>query len=435
MKILILLLLNLQLSISEKCIIDQERRVKALGTKTPYAYGHGNLQDIDLPCPAEKIWLLSRHGTRYPSKQGIKLMNEVIPTILENIDESKTKLCPEDLKLMNEWNSNAVENQAKNLHPEGELELLNLGENYQNFLPDLLNEDYHDQDYSWRSTKTQRTKESLFYFATGMFGKQVAYNVKYFVSNTSFDPIIRFYKGCDKWQKEVKHNKTTMMEQEKFENSQDFKATILDPLSDLLTQDIDLVKLEAIWVSCTFGQAWHPKKLTPWCNILSENQVKYLAYREDLEYFYVDSYGHEINYDQACVLIKDVIKQFDKQEDKQKANFYFSHSGTLLKFQAFLGLSEPKTSPTADNMNQHISWNTSEMDSFANNIAFIKLSPCDKIGMIVNEKLTQIPNCTDLWCSYEEFKAIFDKSMTKCDLQSICKELKVSSNDSEDDKF
>ena len=168
---------------------------------------------------------------------------------------------------------------------------------------------------------------------------------------------------------------------------------------------------------------------------MSENQVKYLAYREDLEYFYVDSYGHEINYDQACVLIKDVIKQFDKQEDKQKANFYFSHSGTLLKFQAFLGLSEPKTSPTADNMNQDISWNTSEMDSFANNIAFIKLSSCDKIGMIVNEKLTQIPNCTDLWCSYEEFKAIFDKSMTKCDLQSICKELKVSSNDSEDDKF
>ena len=133
------------------------------------------------------------------------------------------------------------------------------------------------------------------------------------------------------------------------------------------------------------------------------------------------------------MLIKDVIKQFD--QDEEKATFYFSHSGTLLKFQAFLGLSEPKTSPRADNMDQHISWNTSEMDSFANNIAFIKLSSCDKIGMIVNERLTQIPNCSELWCSYEEFKAIFDKSVTKCDLQSICKELKVSSHDSEDDKF
>ena len=98
-------------------------------------------------------------------------------------------------------------------------------------------------------------------------------------------------------------------------------------------------------------------------------------------------------------------------------------------------LLEHKTSPRADNMDQHISWNTSEMDSFANNIAFIKLSSCDKIGMIVNERLTQIPNCSELWCSYEEFKAIFDKSVTKCDLQSICKELKVSSHDSEDDKF
>ena len=433
MILILLLLLHFQLSVSEECMIDPDRRVKSLATKTPYAYSHGNLKEIELPCPAEKIWLLSRHGTRYPSKQGIKMMNEMIPKILEKIDESKSKLCTQDLQLLRKWSSNAVENQAKKLHPEGELELMNLGENYQNFLPELLNPDYHDEEYNWRSTKTQRTKESLFYFATGMFGKQQAYNVKYFVSNTSFDPIIRFYKGCDKWQIEVKHNKTTMKEQEKFEHSRDFQKMLLGPLSDLLTQTIDLVKLQAIWVSCTFGQAWHPTKLNPWCNILSEDQVKFLAYREDLDYFYMDSYGNEINSDQACVLIKDVIEQFEKKEEK--ATFYFSHSGTLLKFQAFLGLSQPQIRPTADNMDQKISWNTTEMDSFANNIAFVKLSSCDKIGMIVNERLTQIPNCDDLLCSYEEFKSIFEKSVKKCDLQSICKELKVSSSDSEDDKF
>lgn len=35
-----------------------------------------------------------------------------------------------------------------------------------------------------------------------------------------------------------------------------------------------------------------------------------MAYREDLEYFWKDGYGHEVNYEQACVPIQDLLEYF-----------------------------------------------------------------------------------------------------------------------------
>ena len=35
-----------------------------------------------------------------------------------------------------------------------------------------------------------------------------------------------------------------------------------------------------------------------------------MEYREDLEYYYEDGYGYEINYKQACPIIKDVHDRF-----------------------------------------------------------------------------------------------------------------------------
>jgi hypothetical protein len=60
-----------------------------------------------------------------------------------------------------------------------------------------------------------------------------------------------------------------------------------------------------------------------------------LEYREDLEYFYEDGYGHSINYVQACPIVKDVVDHFTQVVEsapyQPKGLFYFTHSGTLLK--------------------------------------------------------------------------------------------------------
>ena len=60
-----------------------------------------------------------------------------------------------------------------------------------------------------------------------------------------------------------------------------------------------------------------------------------MEYREDLEYFYEDGYGHSINYVQACPIVKDVVDHFTQVVEsapyQPKGLFYFTHSGTLLK--------------------------------------------------------------------------------------------------------
>ena len=216
----------------------------------------------------------------------------------------------------------------------------------------------------------------------------------------------------------MKHNPRSLLEQKLFEESQLFLQELVKPLSELLTQNVTLDQIDAIWVACTFGQAWEPLKLSPWCGIFTQNQLDLMAFREDLEYFYVDSYAHEINYEQACVLLKDVIEKFDDELSPDNT-LYFSHSGAILKFLAYLGIDKPNENLRHDSDIRKKHWNTSARDTFASNVAFVFLKPCQKIGMLINEELTEIPACDNqLLCSYEKFKEVFHTS--DCNFSQIC---------------
>ena len=165
---------------------------------------------------------------------------------------------------------------------------------------------------------------------------------------------------------------------------------------------------------------------------LHANQRQLLEYRENLEYFYVDSYGHHLNFEQACVLMRDVFESF---KESRIATLYFSHSGAMLKILAYLNVENPKVPPRHDNFELAHNWTTSNFDTFAANIAFVRLS-CDKVGMFINEKLTVIPGCENVWCDFEEFANLFDASEKLCDFQKICGAPQLEDYaSSEDDRF
>ena len=65
--------------------------------------------------------------------------------------------------------------QAKNLHAEGERELLLMAERFAEKFPSLLKQRYDPKNYLFRATNTQRAKQSAFFFATGLFDRQQAY--------------------------------------------------------------------------------------------------------------------------------------------------------------------------------------------------------------------------------------------------------------------
>ncbi len=72
-------------------------------------------------------------------------------------------------------------------------------------------------------------------------------------------------------------------------------------------------------------------------------------------------------------------------------------------------------------------WRTSLFNSFGSNVAFA-LQKCQgegdqedlfRVGMYVNEKLTRIPGCSELWCEFQEFFRVFESSR-ECSLEELC---------------
>jgi hypothetical protein len=49
---------------------------------------------------------------------------------------------------------------------------------------------------------------------------------------------------------------------------------------------------------------------SPWCNILSEEDLKLLEYWEDLKKYWQDGYGFKLNYQPSCLMVKEFVNQF-----------------------------------------------------------------------------------------------------------------------------
>ncbi len=413
-----------------------------MATKTPYKYvGNSNVNTSRIPshCQPKKVWLLLRHGTRNPNKAEIVAIKDKLPKLLTKIKEQQ-RLCDRDLRLLESFKADVVADEAKSLHAEGEVEMMAIAERLTMRFPTLITEDYHDEWYRFRSTDEERSRKSQFFFASGLFGRNVAYEVKFESSIRPHDPVIRFYKLCDKWLKTVKNNPETYLERQRFEESDLFRIRVLDDLSDKIGFNVSLDDLDAIYAACTFGQAWHPDKTSPWCGLLGDDQLDMLAYRSELKTFYVSGYGNRLNYDQACVVAEDILQHFDSvvnDNDKTKGVFYFSHSGALLKLATYLRLMNISQDefPRHDNYDPDRRWRASIVDPFGSNIGLVLLQCEDnqsdeavfKVALYLNEHLIPIPGCEsdqDELCSYEAFKDLIasynNDHNGKCDFQAIC---------------
>ena len=92
-------------------------------------------------------------------------------------------------------------------------------------------------------------------------------------------------------------------------------------------RNLSLAEVETIFVSCVFSQAWQPKKGSAICQILDDDEIQILEYREDLEYFWQDGYGYDVNSRPGCVLMKDVFENF---EQVVKVMFLLPSMSTIL---------------------------------------------------------------------------------------------------------
>jgi len=420
-----------------QCYDDIDDPYVYFATKTAYRWNR-NKDDDEIShkgCQAQLFWLLSRHGTRTPGTKDMIILKNELPivrqAILKNHKEGRGQLCEDDLDNLSDWEFRANVSENKFLVKEGYKELKGIGERYQERFPKLLTRPFINESYTFRYTDSERTAASATEFAKGVFGKKDAPNVWYQTPITP-DPLLRFYKTCPKWKQEVDDNPDAVQEKTLFEQSDEF-LSMIQSVSDRLgfETSLSLDDIDRFYMMCSFEKAWRPKKLSPWCAVFSENDLEILEYREDLDYYYEDGYGYEINYKQACPIIKDIHDRFkgyiDNVASSPKGVFYFSHSGTLLKVLARFGLFKDATVPKHSNRHssemKNREWRTSLIDSFATNIALV-LFKCNQdyyVTTYVQERPVMLPGCSDFLCPFSQFSDLYGPYASSCDLDQICR--------------
>ncbi|CAL7947580.1 unnamed protein product [Xylocopa violacea] len=400
-----------------------------LGTKTPYRFisNHDDNPFEYSGCNPKKIWLIIRHGTRYPGKKYISSMMEKLPKlkniILKNYERNKTKFTKEDAILFEEWNVTFSEGDIMKLAEEGENEMIDIGERYQSRFPTLMTEVYDNQTYRFKYTATQRTEESAKNFATGLFGRRNSYKVQY-PEPEHKDPVLRFYKRCQRWRFEVDKNPNAQIEKEKFLKSKIYKKMLRD-VSQRIGYQIDHESVHLMYLMCGFETAWHSETESPWCKIFSLHDFKILEFADDLEYYWIDGYGHKLSYEQACPAMRDVFNFFGSVKGPL-VSAYFTHSGTILKLLALLGVAKDDQHLTHDSFSLYAdyrAWRTGVIDSFASNIAFV-LYDCSGVPSVLfmhQERPLYLPGCPmDMPCPLSIMKALYPDQEQECEFEAMC---------------
>ncbi|GAB0089856.1 hypothetical protein DMENIID0001_044730 [Sergentomyia squamirostris] len=387
---------------------------KHFATKTAYQFVRGN-ENIMEECLPLKFWLLTRHGTRYPSAKDIAKISEILPGIQENIstlanktsilNSKKHTLCKEDLDLLStwRWDSTITADKAEFLSSQGWADLHGLAGYYQKQFPTLLKNKYSKNNFFFRHTDTQRTKGSFQAFAEGLFG---SYEHVKAASIPENDTLLRPYDYLAEWKNQEEKIYEEGSEYEKFKESK-YLLDLVEQVSKKAGNTVNLKTVEIMFKACTYQQAWRIDELSPWCALFTPEQVKVLEYLHDLEEFYRCGSSSNLNRYVTEELLDNLL-DFLISNAEPKVVAYFAHSTTVELFLTSLNIAVDDTSPTADNYEEMVKrkWRTSEIAPFSSNLAAIDLlcetTPRRRFVFMLNERLLEVPWCQDTTCTWGE---------------------------------
>ncbi|RXG70547.1 hypothetical protein Avbf_05457 [Armadillidium vulgare] len=197
-----------------------------LATKTGYFSAKKNLQYKDAfeqeskGCTEEKVWFMSRHGTRYPATSDIgefELLPEISETIVYNHFHGRGCLSEEDVFELKQWLPYYEPRDKGQLHATGAEELYSIGEHWKNMFPTIFSDPYD-------SSKIKCTKPLFSNILMRIYHQKQTGQVL-----TTFT---RIFTKCPKWEKEVYRNNETTTEKEICLNKQkSFKTWLKNKLS------------------------------------------------------------------------------------------------------------------------------------------------------------------------------------------------------------
>nr|XP_037286358.1 multiple inositol polyphosphate phosphatase 1-like [Rhipicephalus microplus] len=387
----------------ETCYHGKEQNAYRLyGTKTDYRvlvkmYQLDKQGEYIVPgCNVEGLFLYSRHTTRYPDRDDIVKMVEAMSrqhrAILDSASASKAK-------------------------------------RFVTRFPQLFS-NFKARDYVVGFTSRVRTRETAEAvpqvppFRTGQLSHSC--ESEYLEVEKNFlspqDDLLQFHKECDKL---IKEKEDTPAAVAAFEKGP-YMSRLMDRLTWRLGFNITKGDLKMLLRGCMFEYAIFDQ--SPWCSVFTEDDLKAVEFKDDLDDYYEDGYGLERNYAQACPVIEELVKRLEAMaKDPSNPNkiLYFSHAGGFKKVIARLGLNRDADPLKADGLctQANRAWRSSLLCPFNGNVAFV-LYKCAadqrKVVTFLNEQPVTVPGCPTVHCPLTTFVDLFKKHATSCNLTEIC---------------
>ncbi|OAD62582.1 Multiple inositol polyphosphate phosphatase 1 [Eufriesea mexicana] len=418
--------------IPDYCYSDDNYPYRFAGTKTAYEIEHDLIKDTAIPdCKPIQIWMLIRHGTRYPGKHEIRDMKHKLPKlqrkIIENHENGNGSLCQKDLEKLKSWKLNpdlSVE-KWKYLTKQGEEDLSSLGERFKNYFPEIFQSssaDVSKTKYKFRSTDLQRTIASMENFITGLFGRDYV-SIDTEIVPAAEDTLLKLYKICKRWTEQM-GNSSTNAEVKELINGPLFRQ-IIDDISQRLgfPNSLSLDDAVIMYTSCVFENAWYINEKSPWCAAFTKDELQLFEYEEDLYYYYHSSYGQEMSSAVGCPPLKDMFTRFAKLEngtssDEPQGVFYFTHSSALQLFLTSMGIAKDAVPLTASNFDSmgNRKWSTSHLAPFAANLAaiFYECNSSYKVRFYLNERPLEYEGCQMGVCDWDYLKEQIGPNAFNC---------------------
>ncbi|CAJ0829011.1 9829_t:CDS:2 [Entrophospora sp. SA101] len=363
-------------------LITQKGKHQSTKSSYPIKSSTSPLVKIPDKCELIQLQLVARHGTRNPTFGDIKKFDSLVEK-LTNTQQN--------------WSHPYHYSQAGLLVAKGEEELYLLGKRsrsrYKKFWQNIT---YDPNIIKFQSSSVARTGQSGIAYSLGLFtGYGTLSLLKLQPIYVSFlprelDTELSMHRSCPKWVSTLNKSKNKhKLEQEK--NYLNFNVT---SISKHLSRKLNIQPplepkyLEHIYRICGYDISLFDRSGkninngdgdgngSRWCNLLRNDDVLSLEYFNDIGYYFLYSYGNQLNTRLACRFFTGLVNEVENlafNKSKTKAVLRFAHAETILFIITMLDLYKDGFSLNFNLTSDQVSlrkFKTSKIAPFGSNIYF-----------------------------------------------------------------
>ncbi|OAX34165.1 phosphoglycerate mutase-like protein [Rhizopogon vinicolor AM-OR11-026] len=347
--------------------------------------------------------LMHRHGSRGPAfADEERVINSLVNTLEDGRDVIQDAHLPENLQFLK--NGYDFRMEAQSLSMIGRQQLFNhgveFGLKYPNFTTDTL-----------LSSDVQRVIDSMYFFAQGRFGREIANKTLLTVKDTP-DPVswITPWKHCPGYDSRYGAKA-----------SNQWSSTYLPPITYRLNRLLPGVGLNdtdthGALYACVYDLA--AGKESPWCNVFYAHELAAFEYEMDLilntimGYLTYNNTGRVL----GSVFVNKLIERFSNaSEEAQSLYLEFGHDSTIMAIMAAMDLNrdDPPLSPHGPPLRRK--FRSSYQVPFAANMIWERFT-CKKsfngpqIRLVLNEETYPLLSCA---------KTMQDRKYGTCSLEAF----------------